>query len=535
MNGPRYFLLILFVVCLFASPPAALATGTFVDAPGRVDMVYDDARGILYITSGGSVLRYHVGSNSFLDPFALGGNLKGIDLSPDGNTLVVADQSYSASEVWVHVAELDTGLIGKATFPRAFYEGGTFAVAFGNDGMVLVTSSFLGSGWTPMRRFDPFSYQATEIASVRQDTMVKAASGGSAIAFAESNISDGRFGRYRVADGDLLRKSGYTDGTGYFNYEIGVNRDGTQYAIPTYGGTFLYDRDLVRIGVIGQYAAGQPIGVAYHPVRNLVYFPWAATTKVYAYDAATLERVAEYDFESQFDHPGNRAFVEGRLKMSRDGSLLFATVEGGIRYVAIANSPPVAEPRSLSTAEDRSVTVKLSGFDPDRDPLTYAVTEMPAHGTLSGSAPDLVYAPGPDYNGPDRFAFTVNDGQSDSSAATVDIAVAAVNDPPSFALAAPRIGARHNGGPQVVPGWAGNIAAGPPDESAQTVTFLADNDNLKLFSQQPSIDSAGTLSFAPARGRKGSARVTVRARDNGGTWNGGADQSAPSSFVIDVY
>jgi hypothetical protein len=69
------------------------AAGTFISAPSRVDMVYDSGRDVVYITNADSVLRYHLGSNSFLAPFAIrGANLAGIDLSPDGNTLVVADR-----------------------------------------------------------------------------------------------------------------------------------------------------------------------------------------------------------------------------------------------------------------------------------------------------------------------------------------------------------------------------------------------------------------------------------------------------------
>ena len=527
--------LALSAVLLTGLPPAALAIGPLIDAPGRVDMVYDDARDILYITSGESVLRYQVNSNSFLPPFELGGNLKGIDLSPDGNTLIVADQTYSASEVWVHVVEPDTGLIGKASFPRAFNEGGTFTVAFGKDGAVLITSSFLGSGWVPMRRFDPLSYEATDIASVRQDTMLSSSADGSVIGFAESNISDGRFGRYRVADGDLLRKTGYTDGTGWFNYEIGVSNYGIESAIPTYGGTFICDSNLVKYATIGQYAGGQPIGVVYHPTKKIVYFAWATTTRVYAYDTENLVPVAEYDFENTFDHPGNHAFVEGRLKMSRDGRILFATVQGGVRYVKLFNAPPVAHSQSVSTAEDTGISITLMGSDADGDPLTYTALEMPNHGTLSGTAPDLLYTPFPDFNGSDQLTFKVNDGLADSPTGTISVTVVAVNDPPSFTLSGTTITAKRHNGIYTVSGWANNISAGPPDEAMQAVTFLVTHDNPKLFSEPPAIDSAGTLTFATVRGRKGTATVTVRARDNGGISNGGIDQSTRQYFRIEIY
>ncbi len=44
----------------------------------------------------------------------------------------------------------------------------------------------------------------------------------------------------------------------------------------------------------------------------------------------------------------------------------------------------------------------------------------------------------------------------------------------------------------------------------------------------------GTLTFTPATGATGSATVTVRIHDNGGTAGGGVDTSAPQTFTITV-
>ena len=94
------------------------------------------------------------------------------------------------------------------------------------------------------------------------------------------------------------------------------------------------------------------------------------------------------------------------------------------------NGAPSAAGQSVSTAEDTAVPVVLVGSDPDGDPLTYAVAVRPAHGSLSGTAPNLVYTPVANYNGPDSFTFTVNDGKADSGPATVAIVVSPVNDVP---------------------------------------------------------------------------------------------------------
>jgi hypothetical protein len=90
------------------------------------------------------------------------------------------------------------------------------------------------------------------------------------------------------------------------------------------------------------------------------------------------------------------------------------------------NDPPVADNQAVSTPEDTLLVVTLTASDVDNDPLTYAVGTGPAHGTLSGTAPDLTYTPAAGYNGPDSFTFHVNDGALDSNVATVSITVNAL-------------------------------------------------------------------------------------------------------------
>ena len=95
-----------------------------------------------------------------------------------------------------------------------------------------------------------------------------------------------------------------------------------------------------------------------------------------------------------------------------------------------ANQAPVAYPQSVETAEDTAVSITLTGSDPEGSALTYSVATGPSHGALSGTASELTYTPALNYNGADSFTFIVNDGQLDSAAATVEIAIWAVNDAP---------------------------------------------------------------------------------------------------------
>jgi Bacterial Ig domain len=87
------------------------------------------------------------------------------------------------------------------------------------------------------------------------------------------------------------------------------------------------------------------------------------------------------------------------------------------------NHPPTATAQSVTTPEDTPVGITLAGTDQDGDSLSYRIVSPPSHGTLSGTAPNITYAPAPGYTGPDSFTFTVNDGQLDVPTAVVSITV----------------------------------------------------------------------------------------------------------------
>jgi hypothetical protein len=94
------------------------------------------------------------------------------------------------------------------------------------------------------------------------------------------------------------------------------------------------------------------------------------------------------------------------------------------------NDIPVAQAQSVSTAEDTAVAITLGAVDLYPGPLTWEIVSQPAHGTLSGTAPNMTYTPALNYVGTDSFTFRVNDGTSNSNTATVTITVTGVNDAP---------------------------------------------------------------------------------------------------------
>jgi hypothetical protein len=105
-----------------------------------------------------------------------------------------------------------------------------------------------------------------------------------------------------------------------------------------------------------------------------------------------------------------------------DGALDSSTVTVAITVSSIADGP-VALTQTVKAVQGNSAAVTLKAYDGDKDTLTYTVASQPKQGTLSGTAPNLVYTAKADATGTDSFTFRVNDGTSDSGLATVLIVI----------------------------------------------------------------------------------------------------------------
>ena len=130
---------------------------------------------------------------------------------------------------------------------------------------------------------------------------------------------------------------------------------------------------------------------------------------------------------------------------------------------------------------------------------------------------------------------TDNGGVDASPTQTFVINVTTVNDAPSFTKGADET-VLEDSGAQTVSAWATAISAGPSDESAQTLTFtVTNNTNAALFSAGPAVNATtGNLTYTPAGNANGTATITLRLDDNGGVLNGGVNQSATQTFIINV-
>ncbi|MDH5829256.1 Ig-like domain-containing protein [Luteimonas sp. M1R5S18] len=413
------------LLVLASSVHAVTVEGQYVLSQNRTDMVHDARRGVIYIANGSQVRRYQISTRTFLPALTLNANSRAmaIDISADGSTLAVADDSYSgdspwsgSGNVWIFKINLTTLAKTRWLFPKEYGESGTYSVAFASDNSVLVTSTFSGSGWIPLRRLAPDGTYR-QLADVRQNTMLRASGDRDTIALAEANISSGDWGLYDVPTGELV----YGGGTGQFNFEIATDRLGGQFAIPTYGGTYIYDAEYRLIARIGEDTGAQSIGVAYHPVENEIYLPWAGSGEVRVYSSTTLRHLRSINVAGAFEYTGNWGFVSGRTRMSSDGSLLMVTVPNGMRFLRMY-TPLTAKNVQVRVAPGVASAIQLAGSIGNKGLLRYTLHQGPGNGTARVYGSRVSYTPKAGFTGTDRFVYRVHYGEA-TTTATVDILV----------------------------------------------------------------------------------------------------------------
>ncbi|MDX2242040.1 MAG: cadherin-like domain-containing protein [Leptolyngbyaceae cyanobacterium bins.302] len=196
-----------------------------------------------------------------------------------------------------------------------------------------------------------------------------------------------------------------------------------------------------------------------------------------------------------------------------------------------------------SVAANESTQVPSFIFETSNPSLFVAGPEVV---NLAGNTAALTFTPAPDANGVATVTVrlqddggTANGGADTTAPQTFTINVLSRNDAPTFTQLATDVGVLEDDVQQSVQ-IADSIVVGPFNELTQTATFtISSNSNPNLFLASsggiaPLINPQGFLTFKTATNAFGSAVIVGRLVDNGGTANGGANQSAPFTFTINA-
>ncbi|MBY0514738.1 MAG: cadherin-like domain-containing protein, partial [Gemmataceae bacterium] len=264
------------------------------------------------------------------------------------------------------------------------------------------------------------------------------------------------------------------------------------------------------------------------------------------------------------DFFGNNTLTVTSDDLGNTGGPAGVDVDPLVIVVASLNDAPTfaVNVPTITLDEDASATT-VSGVTSGASPgpadeagqtLSWSVAVGTVSGNLAFTSPPsfnpatgtLSFAVAPNTNGTATVNVTLTDSGSGTApnanvtTRPITVVVNAVNDAPSFTLAGNPPAVDQGTGRHDVPNFATGFQRGPAaatDEANQTPTYLlavTGTTGTLAFTAGPTISAAGTLSYAAAAGTSGTATVSVKVRDSGGTAFGGQDTSAAQTFAITV-
>jgi hypothetical protein len=219
------------------------------------------------------------------------------------------------------------------------------------------------------------------------------------------------------------------------NHDIYCSRLNTVHAIPVAsdGVLIVYENEIGTGTLTAADANAGPLTylIVSDPRRGVVNIDSGAGT---------------YSYTPGFNLKGSDSFtfrVSDGINFSNTATVTI-TVNPG-------NDIPLAIENIVSTFVNTAASIQLQAVD-DNVNLTYSVVTGPSNGTLSGTAPNLIYTPAAGYHGPDSFTFKANDGHQDSNPASVTLSivkrpltVGAINQSTTFGEAIPALTISYTG------------------------------------------------------------------------------------------
>jgi hypothetical protein len=200
------------------------------------------------------------------------------------------------------------------------------------------------------------------------------------------------------------------------NYHVGwtIKDNLFDTAAFTFGGDGSY-ASYIGISNDGFYNTSNPLGGSGHvPLTALTYATGPLGNRYIGSSSSTLIDVGSRS-------ASDAGLSDDTIKANQTPDS--GTVDIGYHY-PILSAPQAYDDPNEQPCPSTPLSITLSGWSPDNLFLFYTVLTYPAHGTLSGTAPNLTYAPYSCYEGMDSFTFKVNDGYLDSAPATVTFTIA---------------------------------------------------------------------------------------------------------------
>jgi hypothetical protein len=194
----------------------------------------------------------------------------------------------------------------------------------------------------------------------------------------------------------------------------------------------------------------------------------------------------------------------------------------------VVSTSPTASGQTVAVLKNTPQPITLQGGALGSVTLTFSIVATPTHGNLgslgtpacqSGRSTTctaaVTYTPATNYSGPDSFTFKVNDGSSDSTAATVSLTISASATNGAPVATNEQVSATENTAKPLL------VAATDPDSPSLTFAIVAGPSHGSLGTlSTPSCSPAGAgstctaaVTYTPTTGYTGPDSFTFKAND----------------------
>ncbi|MFN0018151.1 MAG: Ig-like domain-containing protein [Pirellulaceae bacterium] len=431
----------------------------FASLPNIVDHVFDATTGIDYAsTSAGNIERFDSRTGLLLTPFKVGVSLGGLDVTPDGRYLYVAEQQPGTTQSFVRKVDTQTGLVINLGFNRIGNESGSFDITILNNGKALFTTLQVG-GRVNLREVslstDAISLRSGLVgaADIAPSTRLNRNTDRSAVVFTEPDAVGNTFFYKTATDAFTARLALNTP---LFLVPAAISRDGNRAAVATSGGVRIINTTTAAPTVVTTIPTAQLGGLAYDPNRDVLYVGNDASDvlRFYSYNAADTYTLLPSTISVGENINGTLRYLQ--LNIAPNGKLLTLGTATGIRsyplysqttrVVAVSGAAvngidfgvhTFANVQATGTrdyyvmsnsATTLNVTAANGVIPNDRDPnltqtLTARLVKQAKDGFVALNANgSFVYTSNPTHDVKDTFDYVINDGIVDSAPITATIA-----------------------------------------------------------------------------------------------------------------
>ena len=340
------------VGCLICGSIIPDAHAQLIPVPERRDHVVDLTRQILYATTNaGRVERFDLTSLTSLSAWEIGGDLGGIDLTPDGSILLIADNTIDANAENGRIHRIDS-MTGDATTLEfeldpnqqpLFGERGSWDVVAMSNGQAFFSTDLLGSASTFLREWDLLSNQV----SVRP--LPPSMSGNTRVGertwlFRDANYTT-MFGLESGSTaGRIFNYDAATDTFAHRENMVSVSHDDGYGGIARNSDLFAAELDTSFVRVFAADLATQITtlasidgGFAFDANEDLFYGIDAQTDVVRVFETTTWQEIRT--IIPGFDFQPTHRFDGGIISLDSDNQVLYVSVDGGIAAVSIVPEP----------------------------------------------------------------------------------------------------------------------------------------------------------------------------------------------------